>query len=110
MIYTINLSNYNPLYQTIAIKSFKLNATRRLRTFQFGTTEKLLDSYLRDQYQVSLKQACYLIICSCTVERSKDSVVIFLKDQTIDKLARLITFGTGKILGSQILTQILNKL
>ncbi len=110
MIYTINLSNYTPAYQLVAKPKFKFNAFKRLRAFPVYTTEKLLDQYITKTYNMTLKYACYLIILNCQVEESEDSLVITLPNKELDKLARVITYGTGKISGSRILSFIFNKL
>lgn len=110
MVYTINLSNYTAIYKVLATKNFKPNAIRKLIAFKFGTTEKLLDNYLQNQYQMSLKQACYTIITNCTIEESEETLLITISNKTLDKIARIITYGTGKLLGSQILLKVLNKL
>ena len=110
MVYTINLSNYSPIYKKIKISKFKFNALHRLKAFPFNTTEKLLDDYLRKNYEMTLNYACYLIILHCKVEEIKDSLSITLVDKDLDKIARLITYGTGRLCGSRILSFILNKL
>ena len=109
MIFTIDLSNYTPLYRSVAKAKFKLNAIKRLQLFPLKTTEKLLDTHLRENYQITLKYLCYLIILNCTVEEQQDELTITLSDKKLDKLARLITYGTGKISGSRILPFILQQ-
>ena len=110
MIYTINLTNYNISYKTKAKERFKQRALFRVAGFPVHPTEILLDGYLQKNYDVSLKHACYLIILNCHVEEVKDSLIITLSNKKLDKLARLITYGTGKILGSRILAAALGKL
>lgn len=110
MLYTINLSNYNSSYKKIMISKFKVNALHRLKAFPFNTTEKLLDVYLKENYKVTLNYACYLIILHCKVEEIKDGLSVVLTDKWLNKIARLITYGTGRLCGSRILAFILNKL
>ena len=109
MIYTIDLSNYTWVYRKIAKPKFKVNAFHRLKVFPLNTAEKLLDKYLQENYQITLKQACYLIILHCTIEEQEDELVITLTSKKLDKLARLITYGTGRLSGSRILPFILQK-
>lgn len=109
MVYTINLSNYMPTYRAMIKSKFKYNALRRLRAFPMNVTEKLLDEYLRSEYQITLKYACHLIILNCSVEENKDDLIITLTNKNLDKLARAITYGTGRLSGSRILPFILNK-
>lgn len=110
MIYTINLSNYTPMYRSVAKSKFKRTAFRRLQMFPLNTTEKLLNAYLQEQYQITLKYACYLILRGCTVEEQQDELLITVTDKKLDKLARLITYGTGKISGSRLLSFMFQKL
>jgi hypothetical protein len=110
MTYTINLTNYAKAYRAVAKPRFKLNALHRLRAFPKNTAEKLLDQYLKENYQITLNHACYLIILNCTVEELKDTLTITIKSKELDKIARIITFGTGRLSGSRILPFILNKL
>lgn len=111
MIYTIKLSNYTSTYQRLAIAKYKHNALLRICRFPINTTEKLLDKYLQDNYQITLKYACYLIILNSTIEEQKDELVISLPpNKKLDKIARLITYGTGKLMGSRILPFALTKL
>lgn len=110
MIYTIKLSEYTPLYRSVAKPRFKRTAFRRLQSFPLNTAEKQLDSYLQEQYQLTLKYACYLILRKCNIEEQQDELVITIVDKKLDKLARLITYGTGKISGSRILAFMFQKL
>lgn len=110
MTYTIHLSSYNTAYRKLHVAKFKRTAISRLMAFPRATTEKLLDTYLRDQYQITLTYACYSIILKCKIEEIKDELVVTISDPQLDKLARMITFGTGKLSGSQILAFALNKL
>lgn len=110
MIYTINLSNYTLAYRLIAKPKFKFNAFKRLRSFPINTAEKLLNKYLTEHYNMTLNYACYLIIISCHIEELEDNLVVTIPNKELDKLARLITYGTGKISGSRILSFIFNKL
>jgi hypothetical protein len=110
MTYTINLTNYTDAYRALAKPRFKLNALHRLRAFPKNTAEKLLDQHLKENYQMTLNHACYLIILNCSLEEVKDTLTITIKNKDLDKLARVITFGTGKLSGSRILPFILNKL
>jgi hypothetical protein len=110
MIYTIDLSNYTAAYRAAVKPKFKLNAFRRLQAFPICTTEKLLDNYLRENHQITLKYACYLIILNCNIDEQEEELIITLTDKKLEKLARLITYGTGKVSGSRILPFALNKL
>lgn len=84
----------------------KRDALRKLVYFPTNrTTEQLLDNYLKQTYGLSLIAACRCIIIYCNIEKNKaaDSYLITLANPYWDNLARVITFGTGKFKGSQIL-------
>ena len=110
MIYTINISNYTNNYRAVAVPKFKFMALHRLQAFPTNTTEKLLDRHLREQHKITLKHACYLIVLHCTIEEQEDDLVITIADKNLEKLARLITYGTGRISGSRILSFAFQKL
>jgi hypothetical protein len=109
MIFTINTKYYNSSYKKLLKSKLKLNAIRRLRNFPINTTEKLLNNYLKENYNMTLIYACYLIILNSKVEESKDELQILIKDKQLDKIARIITFGTGRFLGSRIIPFIFGK-
>lgn len=110
MIYTINLSNYTTAYKEMANSRFKLNAWQRINYFPVNTTEKLLDKYLQEHYQITFKYACYLLVLHCKTEVQKDELTVTIADKKLDKLARIITYGTGKLSGSRILSFIFGRL
>lgn len=109
MIFTINTKYYNSSYKKLLKSKVKLNAIRRLRNFPINTTEKLLNNYLKENYNMTLIYACYLIIINSKVEESKDDLQILIKDKQLDTIARIITFGTGRFLGSRIIPFIFGK-
>lgn len=103
MIYTVK----NPYCTTNNFKSIiKRDALRKLIYFPASrTTEKLLNEYLKQTYRIDLLTACRCIIIYCNIEKNKaaDSYLVTLANPYWDNLARIITFGTGKLKGSQIL-------
>lgn len=110
MTYTINLSKYTKAYRALIKPKFKFNALSRLHAFPQNTTEKLLDQHLKENYQMTLLYACYLIILNCKIEEIKDTLTITVTNPKLDTLARIITFGTGKVAGSRILPFIFQKI
>lgn len=110
MIYTVHKNNYTPAYKEFFKKKFKINALQRLQNFPINTTEKLLDTYLKENYKTSLLETCYLIILKCRLDESKDTFIITLTDKNLDKLARIITFGTGHLSGSRLIPFIFGKI
>ena len=69
------------------------------------STEKLLDKYLRENYNKGLVETCLDIIDGADyLTDTTNNVIITFRNKELNKLASLITFGTGgKIQGSNIL-------
>ena len=93
---------------TSDLKVNPLNVKYNARTFVLlckkSVTEKLLDNYLIKNYKIPLVVACMKIINKATYNiNNKGELVITVIDKKLDKLASLITFGTGKLHGSSIL-------
>ena len=87
----------------------KKRALDSLRYYPYGSTEKILNEYLKVNYNISLVFACKLIILKSKIEKDDtNSYIITLLDGKWEKLARIITFGTGKVSGSRILRIIFN--
>jgi hypothetical protein len=64
----------------------------------------ILDQYIQQQYNTSLKDLCIKLLLSLTFCKNKDGdLVLLFKDPKYDKIARLITYGNGAIPGSKIL-------
>ena len=102
MIYTVK----QPTYTKKTFKQqFKRDALKKLIYFPKNhNTELLLNNYLKQTYSLDLWTACKLIIFNCTIDLEKDNTyVITISNHYWDTIARIITFGTGKIKGSQIL-------
>lgn len=109
MIYTINTDNLDKHYKAILKNKIKLNAFRRLKYYPINTTEKLLNNYLKEHYQMTLLYACYLIVINSNITEGKNELVVSMTDKHLEKIARVITFGTGRILGSRIIPFIFGK-
>lgn len=72
-----------------------------------GANETALNEYLFERYNITLKAACLQIIVKSRYSKSKDKIVITMLDKKWDDIARLITFGNGRLQGSKILQTIL---
>lgn len=109
MVFTINTKQYNQIYKKLLKSKIKRNAIKRLNNFPMNTTEKLLNNYLKENYKMTLLYACYVVILKSNIEETEEELQIIIKDKQLDKLARIITFGTGKVLGSRILPFVFGK-
>lgn len=69
-------------------------------------SEIALDKYIVKNYRCSLERACLNIIYNCNISIGKENeVIVTFIDPELDKLATLITFGTGKITGCDLLVK-----
>ena len=103
MTFIINADSnkrYNEAIFRSLAKSFIL-----LSSGSFGATEKLLNNYLIQKQKLPLITACLKVIDKAKYSfNGQNEIIISFPEQKIDKLASLITFGTGgKIQGSNIL-------
>lgn len=81
-------------------------AYRAIIGFPKKTTEQLLDKYLKQEYNISLVQGCLQLIKGAKISfNSEDTYVITFPNKKFNEIARTITYGTGKLLGSQILKE-----
>jgi hypothetical protein len=86
-----------------------LNAYFIIQKYKLGPAELILDQYLIQHYKVSLKNMCIKLLLNLTFYAKDDgSLVLLFKDPSMDKIARLITYGNGVLKGSSILQIALN--
>lgn len=78
-------------------------ARRTILLYKFGSAEKQLDAYCKQTYNQPLKYVCFRLISNCSVNADSRGTVITFKDDKLDRLARLITHGNGRLYGSDIL-------
>ena len=80
------------------------SAYRTVITFPKRSTEKLLEEYLKEHYKTLLLPTCLKLIQSAKISyNSTNTFIITFPTKELNELARIITYGTGKILGSPIL-------
>lgn len=86
-----------------------LNAYFLIKNYSLHASELLLDNYIKQQYDTTLKDMCVKLLLSLTFHKDdKGNLLLLFKDFKYDKIARLITYGNGVIPGSQILQIALN--
>ena len=87
----------------------KRQARKALALYPYGTTEALLNNFLQYKYQISLYSACRKILQALTFYLNHQGEIICrITDKKLNEIARIITYGNGKIPGSQILRRILS--
>lgn len=81
-----------------------LTARQIIWEFPMRATENDLEKYLWENYHKLLKPLCFEILNNLYITNDAGEVTLAIKDKKLEKIARLITYGTGKIKGSRILT------
>lgn len=102
MFFTIKTDNKKP------VSIVKLKTLVRARTlislYPMRGTEIILNNYLVENYKVTLKNLCLLLLANLYFsEGEENEIIMFFKDDKYAKLAQLITYGIGNVSGSQIL-------
>ena len=80
-------------------------------SYPMQASEKLIEKTIFKEYNISLKTACnYLVLVADLYKNNEGNLVVVFKNPYWDRLARLITYGNGKIPGSKILQIAFNAL
>lgn len=86
-----------------------LNAYFIIKNYPLKASDTLLDEYLQQHYKITLKDLCIKLLLSLTFYKDDSgNLVLLFKNPRDDAMARLITYGTGPVIGSQILKLALN--
>ena len=81
-----------------------LDAYFIIKNYSLHASELVLDTFIQQQYKISLKDLCIKLLLSLTYYKDEDgSLVLLFKDKKYDTIASLITYGNGAIPGSKIL-------
>lgn len=100
---TTNKQQYGPNYFKAKLLQ---QAKIRILAYRIGPTELKLDAYLKKQCEAGLKAVCLFLASRAQVDSTDpENVIIFFNNPLYEQMAKLITFGTGVVLGSHILTQ-----
>lgn len=102
MFFSIKANNTQPISIT------KLKALVRARSlislYPMRGTEVILNNYLVENYKLTLKNACFLLLANLQISAGEeDEIIMFFKDEQHIKLAQIITYGIDNISGSPIL-------
>jgi len=93
----------------LLIHRAKKKARLQLILHSFGPSELLLSRYLQENYGISLRQACLDILQNTSYNLNmKQEIIVKIPDPTLNTIAKIITYGTGRIAGSRILKDMLN--
>jgi hypothetical protein len=87
-----------------------LRAYYVIQKYPLHAADLILDSYIQQQYDITLKNMCIKLLLNLTFYKNDSGDIILLfKNEKYDKIARLITYGNGAIPGSRILKTALTK-
>jgi hypothetical protein len=102
MFYTIKTNSKKPV-SIIKLKTL-VRARSLISLYPMRGTEVILNNYLVENYKLTLKNACFLLLANLQFSTGEENeIIFFFKDEKYDQLARIITYGINDISGSQIL-------
>lgn len=102
MFYVIKTDSKKPV-SIIKLKTL-LRARSLISLYPIRGTEVILNNYLVENYKLTLKNACFLLLANLQFSAGEENeIILFFKDENHDKLARIITYGINNVSGSQIL-------
>lgn len=102
MFFTIKTDGKSPI--SILKLKILIRARSLISLYPMRGTEILLDSYLIENYKVTLKNLCFLLLTKLYFSPGEENeIIIFFKEDKYAKLAQIITYGVGNLSGSQIL-------
>ena len=102
MVFRLQLNTYGVTSKDI--KAWLLPRFRRnLYLHYYNTKDILLNRFCIQKYKSTLLNMCVLLFINSTVHVNENEVIITFKDKKFDDIATIITYGTGKVPGSDIL-------
>ena len=102
MFYAIKTDSKKPV-SIVKLKTL-VRARSLISVYPMRGTEVILNNYLVENYKLTLKNACFLLLANLYFSPGEENeIILFFKDEKYDKLARIITYGIDNISGSQIL-------
>lgn len=106
MIFKIHSSSP---HKDLIVHRAKRKARLQLALHNFGPSELLLSRHLQENYNITLRTACLNILNNtCYSLNFKQEIIVTIPDPKLNNLAKIITYGTGKVPGSHILQDMLN--
>jgi hypothetical protein len=102
MFYSIKVPDKKPV-SIVKLKTL-VRARSVISLYPMRGTEVILNNYLIENYRLTLKNACLLLLANIQISTGEeDEIIMFFKEDKYDKLAQIITYGIENISGSQIL-------
>ena len=102
MFYAIKTDSKKPV-SIIKLKTL-MRARSIILLYPMRGSEVILNNYLVENCELTLKNACLLLLANLQVSTGEENeIIMFFKEDKYDKLAQIITYGIDNISGSQIL-------
>ena len=102
MFFIIKTDNKKPV-SIVKLKTL-VRARSLISLYPMRGTEVILNNYLLENYKLTLKNACFLLLANLQVSSGEEGeIIMFFRDEQYIKLAQIITYGIDDISGSQIL-------
>ncbi len=102
MFFAIKTDSKKPV-SIVKLKTL-VRARSLISLYPMRGTEVVLNNYLVENYKLTLKNACFLLLANLQFSTGEENeIIFFFKDEKYDQLARIITYGIDDISGSQIL-------
>jgi hypothetical protein len=102
MFYSIKIDTKKPI-SIIKLKTL-VRARSLISLYPMRGTEVILNNYLVENYKLTLKNACLLLLANLKFSTGEENeVIFFFKEEKYNQLAQIITYGIDNISGSQIL-------
>jgi hypothetical protein len=102
MFFTIKTDGKKP----VSIMKLKMLVRARslISLYPMRGTEIILNNYLVENYNITLKNLCFLLLTKLYFSPGEENeIIIFFKEDKYAKLAQIVTYGVYNISGSQIL-------
>ena len=102
MFFTIKTDGKKPV--SIVKLMTLVRARSLISLYPTRGTEVILNNYLLENYKLTLKNACLLLLANLIFSTGEENeIIMFFKDDKYARLAQIITYGVNNISGSQIL-------
>ena len=102
MFFIIKTDNKTPT-SIVKLKTL-VRARSIISLYPMRGTEVILSNYLVENYKLTLKNACLLLLANLQISAGEENeVIMFFKNEKYIELAQIITYGIDNISGSQIL-------
>lgn len=102
MFFTVKTDSKTPA--SILKLKILVRARSLISLYPMRGTEIILNNYLIENYKVTLKNLCFILLSNLSFSPGEENeIIMFFKEDKYSKLAQIITYGIDNISGSPIL-------